>query len=73
MKARRGSYTSYGIGCALVWLVILAITSVTTDESKRRTIRMACAGWWLGWLSATTARYVYPPPRRWLVPPEPET
>jgi hypothetical protein len=22
-------------------------------------------GWWICWVSATIARYVYPPPKRW--------
>lgn len=62
MRSRRRTYAAFGIGCAVVWLVILAVTSTSTDESKRRTIRLTCAGWWLGWLSTTIARQVYPPP-----------
>jgi hypothetical protein len=31
----------------LVWLIILAIAA-GADESKRRTIQLTCAGWWLG-------------------------
>jgi len=65
MQTGHKTYTTYGIGCAMVWLVILAVTSRGDDEDKRRTIRLTCAGWWLGWLSATIARYVYPPPGRW--------
>jgi hypothetical protein len=26
------------------------------------------AGWWIGWLSATIARAVYPPPKRHIGP-----
>ena len=58
----RGSYEAYSFGCVLVWLIILAIAA-GADESKRRTIQLTCAGWWLGWLLATIARQVYPPPR----------
>ncbi len=68
MQARLKSYPAYGIGSAVAWLVVLAITTRTADEKKRRTIRLACAGWWLGWLSATIARQVYPPPLRWRAP-----
>jgi hypothetical protein len=25
-------------------------------------LRLTCAGWWMGWLSATIARAVFPPP-----------
>jgi hypothetical protein len=65
MEARHGSYKGYSLGCALVWVIILAITA-GADESKRRTIQLTCAGWWLDWLSAAIGRQVYPPPRRWL-------
>jgi hypothetical protein len=29
---------------------------------------MVFGGWWIGWLSATIARAVYPPPKRHLGP-----
>jgi len=62
MHAGRGSYKWYSFGCMLVWLIILAIAA-GADESKGRTLQLTCAGWWLGWLSATIARQGYPPPR----------
>lgn len=62
MKARRSSYTIYGIGCAIVWLVILAIANTTAGRDKRRTINVVCGGWWIGWLSASIARHVYRSP-----------
>jgi hypothetical protein len=68
MRTRLKTYTAYGIGSAVAWLVILAIATGAADESKRRTIRLTCADWWLGWLSATIARQVYPPPLRWRAP-----
>ena len=51
MSARRGSYATCSGSCALVWSVILAIAKGVADERRLRTIRLACAGWWLGWLS----------------------
>jgi hypothetical protein len=65
MPAQFRTYTVYGLGCAVAWLIVLAIATTLTDEGKRRTLRLMCAGWWLGWLSATIARQVYPPPLRW--------
>jgi hypothetical protein len=28
-----------------------------------RTVVVLCGGWWIGWISATIARAVYPPAR----------
>ncbi len=63
LKARH-TYTAYGIGCAAVWAVILIATQRRTDSQTRNTIRLTCAGWWLGWISASIARVVYPPPKK---------
>jgi hypothetical protein len=30
-----------------------------------RTVVVLCGGWWIGWISATIARAVYPPPASW--------
>jgi len=64
MQTRLRSYGAYSIGCVVVWLIILATATVAAEESKRRRIWLTCAGWWLGWLSATIARQVYPPSHR---------
>lgn len=64
MKATRKSYTTYGIGCAIVWAAILGILAALGEKEKLRKILPAFGGWWLGWTSATIARYVYPPPNR---------
>lgn len=60
---RRNTYTGYSIGCAAVWAVILAVVSTEADDTKRRTILLVFGGWVMGWLSATIARSVYPPPK----------
>ena len=64
IRTRLNSYTGYGIGCAAVWTVILAVTQRRTDSQTRNMIRLMGAGWWLGWTSASIARVVYPPPRK---------
>lgn len=61
MRDRASSYTTYSIGCAIVWAVILL--AVKNKRDKLRTIAPICGGWWMGWTSATIARYAYPPPR----------
>lgn len=61
----RRTYAGYSIACAIVWAVVLAVVWTTTSETTRHTYALVCAGWFIGWLSATIARVVYPPPRKW--------
>jgi len=60
----RNTYTGYSIGCAIVWAVILAGVSSAADSATRHKFMMVFGGWVIGWLSATIARAVYPPPKR---------
>jgi hypothetical protein len=62
MNTRPGSYTGYSVGCAVVWAVILGVVA-GRDKEKFRTILPVFGGWWMGWTSATIARYGYPPPK----------
>jgi hypothetical protein len=62
MNARPGSYTHYSVGCAVVWAVILGVVAAR-DREKFRSILPVFGGWWIGWTSATIARYVYPSPK----------
>lgn len=63
MSERLETYTAYGIGCVVVWAVILTVTAAKGGRDKLRTILPVCGGWWMGWTSATIARYGYPPPK----------
>jgi hypothetical protein len=58
------TYTGYSIGCAIAWTLILAGVSVGADGATQRKVVPVFGGWWIGWLSATIARAVYPPPKR---------
>ena len=64
MRRHLHTYTAYSIGCAIVWAIILAATSAETNNAARRTMMLVFGGWVIGWLSATIARAVYPPPKR---------
>ena len=64
MKRRFHNYTAYSVGCAIVWAVILAGVLSTADSVTRHKFVLVFAGWVIGWLSATIARSVYPPPKR---------
>jgi threonine/homoserine/homoserine lactone efflux protein len=59
---RRRTYASYSIGCAIVWIAIMIGVAIFKDASTLHTFSLVCGGWWIGWLSATIARSVYPPP-----------
>lgn len=61
---RRNTYGSYAFGCAAVWALILAIARRRTDRETQRTLGRFCVGWWSGWISATIARVLYPPPKK---------
>jgi hypothetical protein len=64
MKRSLHTYTVYSIGCAVVWAVILGLVAATGSKDKLQTISLVFLGWAIGWLSATIARAVYPPPKR---------
>jgi len=68
MSRRSNTYTGYSIACAIVWAVILAGVSALADSSTRYKFRLVFGGWWIGWLSATIARAVYPAPKRRVEP-----
>jgi hypothetical protein len=68
MRRRFHTYTAYSIGCAIVWAVILAGVSSAADSATRHKFVLVFGGWVIGWLSATIARAVYPPPKRHIGP-----
>jgi hypothetical protein len=57
------SYLGYALGCASTWSVILLLANRRLDPDSRKTLRLVCSGWWIGWTSATIARIGYPPPK----------
>ena len=57
------TYTAYSIACAIVWVVILGVVAAVYP-GRLHTFLLVCAGWVIGWISATIARSVYPPPKR---------
>lgn len=63
IRRKYRTYTAYSIACAVVWAVILAVASMRASDPTRHTLVVVLGGWWIGWLSATIARAVYPPPK----------
>lgn len=63
MRRRLSTYTAYSIGCFIVWAVLVAIGAARHTNTDHHVL-LVFGGWVVGWLSATIARYVYPPPKR---------
>jgi hypothetical protein len=64
MKQRLRTYTAYSIGCAVVWGIILIAVATAANADTTQTYLLVFCGWVIGWLSATIARVVYPPPKQ---------
>ena len=65
MRRSLRSYTAYSIGCGLVWAALLIVGALAGNGSASHTVLYVFLGWVLGWISATIARAVYPPPKKW--------
>jgi membrane-associated phospholipid phosphatase len=65
MPLRYRNYWVYSIGVGVVLAIVLAIIAATKPDSLH-TFLLVFAGWAIGWISGTIARYVYPPPRKWV-------
>lgn len=60
---KRGTYKRYSIGCAIVWAGVLLFVAINYP-GKLHTFSLVFGGWWIGWLSSTIARSVYPSPNQ---------
>ncbi len=67
------SYTVYSIAVFVVWVVLLIIASAVDEPHKRNDIFLVFFGFVIGWGSATIARYVYAPPKKYRHPTGDET
>jgi len=60
------NYWIYSTGCFVVWAILLALVGAKGSSDTRHNSLLVFGGWAIGWVSTTIARYVYPPPKRWL-------
>ena len=67
------SYTVYSIAVGVVWAILLGLAAAFASTSKFHNILLVFAGFFIGWLSATIARYVYLPPKKYRQPEEQPT
>jgi hypothetical protein len=62
------SYWTYSLGLLIVWTAIISI-NVAVHGEKAFFWFYIVGGFAIAWVGGTIARYVYPPPARWLSTP----
>ncbi len=65
MSRHLRTYTAYSVATAIVWVVILVLALLLDSSNTMHTFWLVSLGFLLGWVSATIARVVYPPPKRY--------
>jgi hypothetical protein len=60
------NYWVYSVGCLVVWSVLLAVVAAKGKSNTTHEVLLVFGGWGIAWVSTTIARFVYPPPKRWL-------
>lgn len=60
----RRNYWVYSIGLAVVWALILLLVGLVFP-ARLPAFAFVFGGFAICWISATIARYVYPPPSKW--------
>ena len=68
INLRLRTYTAYSIGTAIVWALIVVLAWRLDSSSTLHVMWLVSLGFFLGWLSATIARLVYPPPKKYRSP-----
>ena len=66
------NYWIYIAGLAIAWAVVLILALTIGGRERAQTTLVVFLGFCIGWVSTTIARYVYPPPKRWLSNPSQE-
>jgi hypothetical protein len=54
------NYWIYSLALATVWMVVLVLALIVHGIEGMRPFLLVFAGFCLGWVSTTIARYVYP-------------
>jgi hypothetical protein len=62
---RLRNYWIYSAGLAIAWAVVLLLALTIRGRQGMQPILLIFFGFWIGWVSTTIARYVYPPPTHW--------
>jgi threonine/homoserine/homoserine lactone efflux protein len=65
MKPRSGTYTTCSIALVAAWVVVLILAFALDSSDTFHDVVILFAGFLIGWLAATIARSVYPPPKKY--------
>lgn len=60
------NYWVYSIGLAIAWAIVLLLSLAVGGTQRAQITLLLFLGFCIGWVSTTIARYVYPPPKRWM-------
>ena len=60
------TYWCYSVGSAITWAVVLFLVRVFGGRKNAQYLLLVIFGWCICWVSETIARYIYPPPKRWM-------
>ncbi|MGZ3630587.1 MAG: hypothetical protein ACXVDN_23385 [Ktedonobacteraceae bacterium] len=63
---RYRNYWIYSIGLAIAWAVVFILVLTIGSSERAQTTLLVFLGFCICWVSGTIARYVYPPPKRWM-------
>jgi hypothetical protein len=63
---RGRNYWRYSIGSFIAWAIALLLVRVLRGRKNAQNTLLVFSGWCICWVSETIARYIYPPPKRWL-------
>jgi hypothetical protein len=62
---RSRNYWSYSAALAIAWAIALILAVMLRGTEKAQRYVYTFLGFWIGWVSTTIARYIYPPPKIW--------
>jgi hypothetical protein len=61
------NYWCYSAGSAIAWAVCIILVRMIYGKESMQPILLVFFGWCICWVSETIARYIYPPPKRWML------
>ncbi len=64
--SRFRNYWACSAGLAIAWAIVLLLALTIGGTQSAQTFLLIFFGFCICWVSATIARYVYPPPNRWI-------